>query len=47
MLRPAGGALAGGAGGVHLQNANGVVLQLSGPMIGWEVSANPADVTSR
>ncbi len=36
----AGGALAGGAGGVQLQNAaNGVILQLSGPKVGVELSA--------
>jgi|SRR5438132_8350565 len=36
----AGGALAGGAGGVQLQNnANGVVLQLSGVKMGVELSA--------
>jgi hypothetical protein len=36
----AGGALAGGAGGVQLQNnANGVVLQLSGIKMGVELSA--------
>lgn len=36
----AGGALAGGAGGVQLQNnRNGVVLQLHGPRVGVEFSA--------
>ena len=35
----AGGALAGGAGGVQLQNTNGVILQLSGPKVGVELSA--------
>lgn len=35
----AGGAVAAGAGVVQLQNANGVILQLSGPKVGAEVSA--------
>jgi hypothetical protein len=36
----AGGALAAGAGGVHLQNAaNGVILELTGPKVGVELSA--------
>src|SRR3954471_11472672 len=35
----AGGAVVAGGGGVQLQNANGVILQLSGPKIGAEVSA--------
>jgi hypothetical protein len=35
----AGGALAGGAGGVQLQNEKGVILQLHGPKVGVEVSA--------
>jgi len=35
----AGGALAAGAGSVQLQNANGVILQLSGPRVGVEASA--------
>ena len=43
----AGGALAGGAGGVQLQNANGVILQLSGPKVGAEVSAAVGGVTIR
>jgi hypothetical protein len=43
----AGGALAGGAGGVQLQNANGVILQLSGPKVGVELSAAVAGVTIR
>src|ERR1700724_3108200 len=34
----AGAAVAAGAGGVQLQNGNGVVLQLSGPKVGAEVS---------
>ena len=41
----AGGAVAAGAGGVQLQNANGVILQLSGPKIGAEVSAAVGGVT--
>jgi hypothetical protein len=41
----AGGALAAGAGGVQLRNANGVILQLSGPKIGAEVSAAVGGVT--
>jgi hypothetical protein len=43
----AGGALAGGAGGVRLQNSNGVVLVLSGPKVGVEVSAAVAGVAIR
>jgi hypothetical protein len=35
----AGGALAGGAGAVQLQNARGVILQLNGGKVGIEVSA--------
>ena len=41
----AGGAFAAGAGGVQLQNANGVILQLSGPKVGAEVSAAVGGVT--
>lgn len=41
----AGGALAAGAGGVQLQNDKGVILQLSGPKIGAEVSAAVGGVT--
>ena len=41
----AGGALAAGAGAVQLQNANGVILQLSGPKIGVEASAAVGGVT--
>ncbi len=37
----------GGAGGVQLQNANGVILQLSGPKVGAEVSAAVGGVTVR
>ena len=36
----AGGALAGGAGGVQLQNAKGVILQLHGVKVGVELSAS-------
>ena len=43
----AGGAFAGGAGGVQLQNANGVILQLSGPKVGVEFSAAVSGVTIR
>jgi hypothetical protein len=43
----AGGAFAAGAGGVQLQNGNGVILQLSGPKIGAEVSAAMGGVTIR
>jgi hypothetical protein len=43
----ASGALAAGAGGVQLQNANGVILQLSGPKVGIELSAAVAGVTIR
>jgi len=41
----AGGAVAAGAGGVQLQNAKGVILQLSGPKVGAEVSAAVGGVT--
>src|SRR5467141_837677 len=43
----AGGALAAGARGVQLQNGNGVILQLSGPKVGAEVSAAVGGVTIR
>jgi hypothetical protein len=43
----ASGALAAGAGGVQLQNGNGVILQLSGPKVGVELSAAVAGVTIR
>lgn len=43
----AGGAVAAGAGVVQLQNANGVILQLSGPKVGAEVSAAVGGVTIR
>ena len=43
----AGGAVAAGAGVVQLQNANGVILQLSGPKVGAEVSAAVGGVTMR
>jgi hypothetical protein len=42
-----GGAVAAGAGGVQLQNGNGVILQLSGPKVGAEVSAAVGGVTIR
>ena len=41
----AGGALAGGAGGVQLQNQRGVVLQLAGGKVGVELSAAVGGVT--
>ena len=41
----AGGAIAAGAGGVQLQNGNGVILQLSGPKVGVELSAAMGGVT--
>jgi len=41
----AGGAVAAGAGAVQLQNGNGVILQLSGPKVGAEVSAAVGGVT--
>jgi hypothetical protein len=41
----AGAALAAGAGGVQLQNANGVILQLTGAKVGVEFSAALAGVT--
>jgi hypothetical protein len=48
----AGGALAGGAGSVRLRNTNGaitngVILQLSGPKVGVELSVAVAGVTIR
>jgi hypothetical protein len=43
----AGAAVAAGAGGVRLRNANGVVLELSGPRVGAEVSAAVGGVTVR
>jgi hypothetical protein len=48
----AGGALAGGAGSVRLRNTNGVttngvILQLSGPKIGVELSVAVAGVSIR
>ena len=43
----AGGAVVAGGGGVQLQNANGVILQLSGPRVGAEVSAAVGGVTVR
>lgn len=41
----AGAALAGGAGGVALQNARGVVLELHGVKVGLELSAAVSGVT--
>jgi hypothetical protein len=41
----ASGALAAGAGGVQLQNQNGVILQLAGGKVGVELSAAVAGVT--
>ena len=41
----AGGAVAAGAGAVQLQNAHGVILQLSGPRVGAEGSAAVGGVT--
>ena len=43
----AGGAVVAGAQGVQLQNGNGVILQLSGPKVGAEVSAAVGGVTIR
>ncbi|QAU47073.1 hypothetical protein [Bradyrhizobium guangzhouense] len=43
----AGGAVAAGAGAVQLQNGNGVILQLSGPKVGAELSAAVGGVTIR
>ena len=45
MPAGAGAAIAAGAGGVQLQNANGVILQLSGARVGAEVSAAVGGVT--
>ncbi len=41
----AGGAVAAGAGAVQLQNANGVILQLTGAKVGVEASAAVGGVT--
>src|SRR6476620_9954503 len=41
----AGGAIAAGAGAVQVQNGNGVILQLSGPKVGAELSAALGGVT--
>jgi hypothetical protein len=43
----AGGAVVAGAGGVQLQNRDGVILQLSGPKVGAELSAAVGGVTIR
>jgi len=40
-----GAAVAGGVGGVHLRNQNGVVLELAGGRVGFEVSAAVGGVT--
>jgi len=40
----AGGAMVGGAGGVHLKNAKGVTIALQGPKAGMEFSANLSGV---
>jgi len=45
VVAGAGGAVAGGAGDAQLQNANGVILQLSGVRVGAEVSAAVGGVT--
>ncbi|MBN9042591.1 MAG: hypothetical protein BGP05_13585 [Rhizobiales bacterium 62-47] len=47
VVSGAGGAVAAGAGAVQLQNANGVILQLSGPKVGAEVSVAVGGVTIR
>jgi hypothetical protein len=41
----ASGAVAAGAGGVRLQNANGVVLELAGARVGVELSVALSGVT--
>jgi hypothetical protein len=43
----ASGAVAAGAGGVQLQNGKGVILQLTGPKVGVELSAAVGGVTVR
>ena len=43
----AGAALAAGAGGVRLQNAKGVVLELAGARVGVELSVAMSGVTVR
>jgi hypothetical protein len=43
----AGAALAAGAGGVALQNGNGVILELAGGRVGVELSASVGGVTIR
>ena len=40
-----GGALVGGAGGVHLANQKGVKIDLQGPKAGMEFAANLSEVT--
>ena len=39
-----GGALAGGAGGVQLRNANGVIITLRGTRVGMELAANLSSI---
>jgi len=39
-----GGALAGGAGGVQLKNANGVIITLQGGRVGMELAANLSSI---
>ena len=41
----AGASLGGGVGGVRLQNASGVILQLHGVKAGVELSANLGGIT--
>lgn|SRR5262245_8324978 len=43
----AGVAVAGGAGGIRLQNSRGVVLELQGRKVGAEISANISGVEIR
>jgi hypothetical protein len=40
----AGGALVGGAGGIRLENENGVVIALRGPKAGMEFAANVSKI---
>lgn len=40
-----GGAVVGGAGGVHLRNDKGVVMVLQGPKAGMEFAANLSTIT--
>jgi hypothetical protein len=41
----AGAALAGGAKGARLQNANGVILEVSGPQVGFEATFGLSGLT--